>query len=209
VSEYFTPEDFGFIERLPAEGKSISHADSIYLERLNEKIYDVFAAQAIYDVYYDALVAAAKKNHLENRWIDTLDHHRERLFRYLLDNEGDFDDDFMLIFADSLQIPLTSQTREDYELNTQPIEKRINFMSHASEGKYIHAIKMPWRVISTNADSVKGNEVYWHPPVARFLLRDYTMYANTRQINYWAVAVSVVIIAFTFLIFSRRLGTKR
>lgn len=204
VSEYFTPEDFAFIDRLPAEGKSISHADSIYMERLNEKIYDVFAAKAFYDIYYDAMVEAGKKNNIEDRWIDTLDHHRDRLFRYLLNNENDFDDDFMLKFADSLQIPLSPEMKNDYEVLTGPIEKQINFMSHAGEGEYIHCIKMPWTVISTNADSVSGNSMYWRPPVARFLLRDYTMHAQARKLNYWVVGVSVIIIGFTFFIFIRK-----
>ncbi len=204
MSDYFTQEDFAFIDRLPAEGESISLADSLYLKTLNDKIYDVYAARAFYDVYYNALIETATKNQVEKRWIDTLNVHKENLFQHLLKNEDDFDDDFMLKFADSLKLPLPAQSKEDYHEIVKPLEKQIDFMSWAGDGKYKHTIKMPWDVISTNADSVIENELHWAPPVTKFLLRDYTMFAKARKINLWAVGVSVLFIAFTIWIFVRK-----
>lgn len=204
VSDYFTQEDFAFIDRLPAEGESISLADSLYLKTLNDKIYDVYAARAFYDVYYNALIETVTKNQLEKRWIDTLNAHKENLFQHLLKNEDDFDDDFMLKFADSLKLPLPSQSKEDYHEIVKPLEKQIDFMSWAGDGKYKHAIKMPWDVISTNADSVIENELHWAPPVTKFLLRDYTMFAKARKMNVWAVGVSVLFIVFTIWMFMRK-----
>src|SRR5882762_9964961 len=53
--DYFNQEDSAFIQRLPAEGKSISKADSVYLDLLNQKITDHFATKGMYLEYYKAM----------------------------------------------------------------------------------------------------------------------------------------------------------
>src|SRR6267142_7081160 len=62
--DYFTREDYAFIERLPAEGQSISRADSLYLSALNTKIFDQFATRALFEEYFEVLVQVAQKNKL-------------------------------------------------------------------------------------------------------------------------------------------------
>lgn len=204
VSDYFTPEDFAFIERLPAEGEPISHADSIYMVYLNQKIFDLYAQRGLYNAFYAAMIRAVGENHPGQQWIDTLEIKRDELFGLMMGQGNDFEKGKLLEFADSLGIPLTAQLREDYERFTTPVDSRLKFMSVAVEGNYRHQIQMPWTVIQSNADSVAGNELYWHPPVARFLLKDYTMYAESRRMNYWAVIISLLIVAFTLLLLFRK-----
>lgn len=204
IADFFTAEDFSFIDRLPAEGQPITHADSIYLSRLNEKIYDIYAARGYYDLYYEAMMEAARKSAWEPKWLDTLSRHRENLFRYLMEHDNDFDENFMVKFVDSLKLPVSPQLVEEYEKLKAPVDAKIGFMSVAGEGEYAHSIEVPWTVIRTNADSVSGNTLYWNPPVVRFLLRDYTMYAEARRMNYWAVAVSGAVVIITMLLLFRR-----
>src|SRR5690606_40986778 len=64
--------------------------------------------------------------------------------------------------------------------------------SDLSEAEYHHSIEMPWEIVSTNADSVSHNSVYWNPRVVKFLLADYEMYAESRKINYWAFGVTLL-----------------
>jgi len=107
--------------------------------------------------------------------------------------------------ADFLKIPLSPEAREDIRLKSKEVERRINFVSEASSGKFTHNILMPWTVVDTNADSVSNHSLYWHPPVVKFLLTDYTMTARSRKMNVWAVAVSGVVVVLTVgLFFMRR-----
>ena len=84
------------------------------------------------------------------------------------------------------------------------IEKRLEFLSEAYSGKYVHTIKMPWDVVKSNADSVVNNQLFWRPPVVKFLLSDFTMSATARRMNVWAVVVSGMIIALTVVMFVYR-----
>lgn len=202
---FFTDEDFQFIDRLPGEGKPISMADSLYLVRLSEKIYDIYAARAFFDDYYDNLINVVKESEMEQRWADTLKVHKNALFNKLMqENDSDFDDNFILAFADSLHIPVGEQERARYGAVMGPVKKKIDFMSSAAETKYHHSISMPWDVIETNADSTAQNQLYWNPPVTKFLLRDYTMRATARKLNWWTVAVSVGFLIATLYVWLRR-----
>ena len=204
--DYFTPEDYAFIERLPAEGKSISRADSLYLSTLNTKIFDQFATRVLYEEYFQLLVQVLQKNNVDQQWIDQLNRKKEGIYKQLVvKGKESLDDDFMVTFIDSLHIPLAiSVATKDYHALSSGLEKRINFISDAYVGKYGHSVKMPWEVIETNADSVRGTDLFWQPPVTKFLLTDYTMYAKSRRLNYWTLIVSGLVIITTLFVFYKR-----
>ena len=51
-SDFFIPEEYAFIERLPAEGDSITVADSVFAEALSKKIMDVYGIRGILEDHY-------------------------------------------------------------------------------------------------------------------------------------------------------------
>lgn len=206
--DYLTAEDYAFIDRLPAEGKKISRADSLYLSDLNKKIFDVYGLRALFEAYWDINVDILAEHKLGQAWTDTLNRHKEEAFARMTDEDTKeiIDDDYFLIdFMERLHIPLPYETvKRDYLNRIKPLEKITIFISHAHEGKYIHRINMPWTVVNSNADSVAGNSLFWSPPTLKFLLKDYTMQAESRSLNWWAVMVSVLIGGFTVYLFVRK-----
>jgi hypothetical protein len=214
VDDYVTPEDYAFIDRLPAEGKPISKADSLYLDNLHNKLFDVYGLRAIFERHYKIEVRLLKQAGLEERWLDTLNKHKEPIFQSLLKNKDvgeDLlfndagDDDFLLKVMDSLGIPYPAEKMGDrYDAYYQLEDAKTNFSNNASEGKYTHVINMPWTVVSTNADSLAGNRLQWNPPSLKFTLKDYTMYAESRKANYWAFIVTAVLLVFTGYLFLRK-----
>lgn len=204
TDDFFAPEDYAFIDRLPAEGEIISRADSLFLSRLHEKIFDVYGLRAIFESHYQLNETLIRESGLESRWLDTLKAHKENLFGHLA-NKKDVPEDFMFNAMDSLGIPLPSdKMRNRYDELYALEDAKTSFINHASEGKYTHAIKMPWDVVQTNADSIAGNRLQWNPPSIKFLLKDYTMYAEARKLNLWTMVVSVVLLLLTGFIFWKR-----
>jgi hypothetical protein len=204
VDDYVTPEDYSFINRLPAEGKKITPADSLYLKRLHDKLFEDYALRALFENYYTATEKFMRENQLENRWIDTLRAHKRSIFRAIV-IKRDVDDKYLIHTLDSIGIPLSAAQKSaipstivDYE------DGKLAFMSYANDGTYHHQINMPWEVVRTNADSISGNRLFWSPPSIKFLLKDYTLYAESRQLNYSTVAISIAIVALTVFLFVRR-----
>lgn len=204
AEDYFTPEDFAFIDRLPAEGNRISPADSLYLALLNEKIYDHYGARAYFEEYYDILIQLVKTTPNAAAWTDSVLSMKQEVYAKVLADK-DVPDDFILVMADTLGIPLDNPKESPlYKSLLHKLETKVTFITWASEGKYQHAIQMPGTLVETNADSVAGNKVYWRPSPVKFTLRDFTMHARARMMNYWAVAVSAVVVLLTGYLFLRR-----
>lgn len=204
TGDFFTPEDYAFIERLPSEGKMISKADSLYLSRLHDKIFDVYGLRAIFEAHYELNETLLRESGLENRWLDTLKAHKENLYRHLADKK-DVPDDFMFNALDSLGIPFPAEKmRNRYDELYALEDAKTSFINHASEGKYTHIINMPWMVVRTNADSVAVHRLQWNPPSIKFLLTDYTMYADSRKLNLWAIVVSASVLIFTVYLFWKK-----
>jgi len=201
---FITPEDYAFIDRLPAEGKVISKADSFFLSELHQRIFDVYGIRAIYEEHYSLNEKLIKESGLEERWLDTLKKHKESVYQQLVKHQ-DVPDDFMFKAMDSLGIPFPMQKmRARYDELYKLEDAKTNFINHASEGKYTHVINMPWHVVRTNADSVAGSRLQWNPPAIKFLLKDHTMYAEARKVNYWAFAISLLVLGFTGYLFARK-----
>lgn len=204
VTNYVTPEDYSFIDRLPAEGKKITPADSIYLAHLQDKLFGDYSLRALYEQYYDLTVKLMQENHVENRWYDTLRAHKESILRDVV-SRHDISEDYMVDTLDSLGIPLSSAQLSTIRLDLlKAMDGKLSFMSAASDATYRHEINMPWGVIRTNADSISGNQLFWNPPSIKFLIKDHTFYAESRQLNYWTVAVSGGVILLTVFLFVRR-----
>jgi hypothetical protein len=204
TDDYFTAEDYAFIDRLPAEGSPISKADSIYLSDLNKKIYDVYGSRAIYEDFYKLLENLLTENKVDQHWIDSLQKSKEHMYAVLL-KQKDMENDFMLKIADSLGIPKLSQAAsEQYMKEAKAVERKVDYMSEAGNGTYSHKINMPWEVVRSNADSVAGKELFWRPSTTKFLLKGYTMYAESRKMNYWAILVSAIIVIGTGVLMVRK-----
>lgn len=208
IDNYVTPEDYAFIDRLPAEGKKISQADSLYLSELNKKLFDVYGLRALFEAYWNVNLNLLQEHRIDRSWTDTLHQHKEQAFALMTDEESenkDMNDYFMIDFMERLHIPLPYETvRRDYMSRIKPLERTTNFMTTASDGKFTHRINMPWTVVGSNADSVAGNSLFWSPPTLKFLLKDYTMQAESRRLNWWAVMVSALVVGFTVYVFIRK-----
>lgn len=203
--EYFTVEDHAFIKRLPAEGRAMSKADSIYLQQLNTKIFDQYALRAFYEEHYKDLIASLKENEVEQSWIDTVAFYKEDFFVNVVQKDDDLEDDFILRLLDRIKAPLPLDAiHASYKTVSSDFDKRIKFMTKASELKYDHAIELPWDILDSNADSVNGTRAFWRPPVTKFLLSDLTLEAEARSLNLWTVVVSLLILAATVYLFARR-----
>jgi hypothetical protein len=202
--DFFNAEDSSFINRLPSQGKSISKADSVYLEVWNEKLSERFVMQGVFKECYKAMEEVIRKNSIGNNWLDTLKKNRDMIYQEI---EHDGQDDFKFYkIAKKLNIPLSPEKANgDFEALTKEFNSRFKFMMFAYDGKYQNEFEMPWTIIASNADSVAGNTLYWKPLVHKFIYMDYEMYAECRKMNWWAMAISAVVIGVTlFLLWKRK-----
>ncbi len=201
--DYFTREDYAFIDRLPAEGQKISKADELYHQLLHTKIFDEYGEQAMYNELFDlaSIVVTTQPG------IDSLEKHRKDLRDAIekIDDGKDVDESELLLIAiDSFKIPFDKTKVAEFQVAQKKFWKKAVFISTVADGRFVNRVKLPWGVVNTNADSISGNTLMWSPPTIKFLLKDYTMYGECRRLNWWAVIVSLGIIGLTGYLFVRK-----
>ncbi|MCU0419244.1 MAG: hypothetical protein MUC38_06255 [Cyclobacteriaceae bacterium] len=201
VEHYLTEQDFAFIDGLPAEGKSISHADSLFLDALHDRIYDEYASRGYFDEYFALLLKAdiseEKRKQLRGE--------QNKIFESLKNNK-ETEDDFLPALADSLGVVLEA-TSPRHQEERKRIESKLKFMFWASEGHYRHTIEMPGQVLTHNADSISGNRLMWSPPALKFMVRDYSFQAESRISNLWAWVLSAAVVVASVLLWLFRQRT--
>jgi len=81
-------------------------------------------------------------------------------------------------------------------------DSKITFFSHLIEmNDFEQTVEMPGLVTETNSLSLKGNQVEWKVEPLSFLLTDYTMYVESRVVNYWMfVLTGVIVLALLILL---------
>lgn len=205
AQDYFTTEDKAFIDRLPGEGVDISKGDSAFLESLTDRIFKSYGNAGLYHEQMDIIKRYIQKNNLAPQWLDSLHKYENVVFKSIKDDESDKGDPkFAFLMADSLRIPLTNTAEQEFDELSKNLNQRIRFMSFAQYGRYTIVFDMPWTVTNTNADSVAGNKLFWRPIVTKFAIQDYTLVAESRKLNVWAVIVSAALIIITAFIFWKR-----
>lgn len=209
--DYLTQEDYGFIERLPREGAHITKVDSLYLKQLTSKIFDTYGERALFESMCTTLLSLIKQKQIKisDHWIDSLQRHKEKYFALFKKNEKGEDskkvflnESTKLMVLDSMEMLITEKMEVDSLF--KDLTARTSFMSYASEGKYINRIAMPWNIVRSNADSVSGKELFWSPPTIKFLLKDYTMFAESRKLNLWPLVTSILFVGFAGYLFLRK-----
>ncbi|TXH25624.1 MAG: hypothetical protein E6Q96_08920 [Cyclobacteriaceae bacterium] len=201
--DYFTREDYAFIDRLPAEGQKISKADELYLSTLHDKVFSKYGESAMLEEFFSlagiVVTTQPALDSLKKRKTDL-----RAALEKLNDREGVDQNTMLLTALDSFRIPIDQSKMAEFQIAQKKFWKKIGFISTVDDGKFVNRINLPWDVVNTNADSVSGNSLFWAPPTIKFLLKDYTMYGECRRLNWWAVIVSLLVIGFTLYLFIRK-----
>lgn len=209
--EYFTKEDYDFINRMPADGKSISKGDSVYLDLLTEKVGEYFS-KALFEEHFVILLEAIEKNKIDRRWVDSLQRYKGMMYSTLSKNEKEkeMDEAFMIPLLQELNIGFpVNEIAPEYLQKYPALKSRVNFMTqNGAEVKFTHHIKMPWKIITANADSINGTSLFWRPMNIKFMLNDFTMSAESRKLNYWAVLISALVVVGTIAVLISRRTAK-
>ncbi len=84
-------------------------------------------------------------------------------------------------------------------------DAKLAFFNHVVTMRdYTQTVEMPGLITETNSQSLVGNKVKWKVDPTSYLLTDYTMYAESRVVNYWMfVLTGVVVLSLIILLVIR------
>ncbi len=198
LSRFLTQSEVDWLKERVLEDDSAkgmaTREDSLTFERLVpraeewarrnnfEAIFTAFldGVNALNDPSLTAVAIESMKDTLYNRSTKSLDENKidtlRVIFRSMLRNAA----------VDRAWLANTSAFED--------IERRQEFENKTSSHKYVTNVIMPGLITASNARKIEGNTATWQEfkDVARYI--GYTMMVESRQVNWWAVIIALVIV---------------
>lgn len=192
--DFFTEDDYAFMDRTRISEK-LTKEDSIMKAKLDARM-EAYLARGLFEEIYDILKEKILKENAAGDLMPKIDDKKEWLFQAFL--AKDFDTDYLqTLVADSLHVPVKFSSEDKARM--EGLDEKHFF---ALFDRFSHIIEMPQDITASNADSLAGNRAYWFKQGN--LVKDFTMTATSRKINYLAVIATIFIVAAVIFIFLAR-----
>jgi len=91
----------------------------------------------------------------------------------------------------------------EHEMNNR-FEERLKIIESLLEYSIQYELTLPGKVVASNTDLQNGGALKWNVNLFRFLADDYILSAESRKINLWAFAVTLLLIVFSVFCFIRK-----
>jgi hypothetical protein len=113
-------------------------------------------------------------------------------------------DSIRTIFRTVLRTPLVDKAFDANMQALEEVKRRFEFEDMTNSHKYITNVIMPGLITGSNARKIEGNTATWND-YKEFARRfEYTMWVESRQVNWWAVIIALIVVVslLAMLIFS-------
>lgn len=104
-------------------------------------------------------------------------------------------DTLRLVFAGVLKNPLVEKAWQANASGFNEIERRIEFEQRTNSHKYVTHVVMPGIITASNARKIEGNTATWQDFKDYAHHIEYTMWVESRQVNWWAVIIAFIVVA--------------
>ena len=87
--------------------------------------------------------------------------------------------------------------------------QRLAFQQQMFENSYRATAEMPGLIVSTNAATIEGNSVTWEDFITHGLISDYELWVESREMNWWMIYLTGIVVILGFLLLIIPLFWKR
>jgi hypothetical protein len=103
-------------------------------------------------------------------------------------------DTLRFIFASVLKNPAVHKAWQANAAGFEEIKRKIEFEERTNSNQYVTNVAMPGIITGSNARKIEGNVATWidFKDYAHHI--EYTMWVESRQVNWWAVIVALVVV---------------
>ena len=103
-------------------------------------------------------------------------------------------DTLRFVFASTLRSPLVEKAWRANASGIADVKRRMEFEHKTNSHKYVTNVVMPGLITRSNARKIEGNKATWQDfkDYARHF--GYTVWVESRQVNWWAVIVALVVV---------------
>ena len=191
AENFLTPEEIEF-RKLPSviREELLAGPDSLRYKSLNDSLDShteiwlirSFVSEWIGDV--SSLCASSGKDTLV---AGTLRAHAAKFDESALADDG-FDNTCAEILGDSIFQKVKPDLDSAMKISEKKFDRSLSFKS------YTMKTVLPLKVMASNGYAMPGGEITWPVNGDLFLTDDYIMWAETREVNYWAIFLTTLVL---------------
>lgn len=190
AEEFLSPEEIGFLN-LPRKVKInlLTGADSSKYRTLGDTLdekSDVWFARSVISEWIEIAGALCEASGKDSLTTEMLRSHKDDFFKQLGENTE---------FGAGCDSVLGAGIYEAFEteLDSAKTVAEERFDLSFSFAEYTMQVIMPSEIISTNGYRDPDGWISWPVSGELFLNTDYTLYAQSRSINYWAIIITLLL----------------
>jgi len=103
-------------------------------------------------------------------------------------------DTLRIVFTNVLRNPLVEKVWQANAPGFNEIKRKIEFEQRTNSHKYVTHVVMPGIIMGTNARKIEGNTATWQDFKDYAHHIEYTMWIESREVNWWGVGISAVVV---------------
>jgi hypothetical protein len=207
LTQYMTPAEMEFwLAHENSNGKEVfrSVEDSLAFDRI-DKIGPEWDTRNKFEGFFTLFTKGVEKLNDPGLTAKIVIAAKESLYSHcgpILGKSADVSDTLKEEMQRVLGTPIVNRVFDTNIDGFQELERQMKFSLDMMAMPYKKAsIVMPGLITATNAESIEGSQLGWRDFMARLYVGDFTMWAQSRVVNWWAVVVTgIVVILLTVLI---------
>lgn len=169
AEEFFSGHDLARIEK---------GVDTSWINKQTER----WQQRNLMEEIFQAVVKGAQREKFTSITAEAVSSRKEEFFRKVTTLEKGDIDIMIPILNEMFNTNEASLLRNDLREVNSRIEKKIELMGRA-EGDYENEVTLPGIIVNTNAGALVGNKAIWNFNADKYLIRDFEMYAESRELN--------------------------
>jgi hypothetical protein len=198
VTEFISGAELDWLKKmmLPGEsGRELStRGDSLAFESITPRIQEADwrnRFEAVYNAFLDG-VRMLNNPSLTSSVVRPLKDSLYKRSAKAIDKNNI--DTLRIIFAGVLKSPLVVKAWDANSSGIDNIKRRMEFEQTTNSHKYVTNVVMPGIITGSNARKIEGNMATWQDfnDYARYI--EYTMWVESRQVNWWAVILASIVV---------------
>ncbi len=195
LSEYISTAELDLFVRHEMEKKPYpSRGDSLALDDASDR-YEEWNQRNMFEPFFTLFlegVSAINDPGLPPSRVVSL---KDTLYRRSVPFFGSGNIDTLeTIFTNVLRTPLVRKAFAAKAEEFTHFQQKLQFHETVLRIPYKSSAVMPGLITETNAPTIEGNTVTWSNFMGYCSLRDYTMWARSRVVNWWAAVITGVVL---------------
>jgi hypothetical protein len=172
---------------------------------LEDKVEAWMQANVIEEIYAAVIESLKETNH-PSLSIDVMSTNKDLFYSTLIEDELDLDslDELVKYILELCEGYYGSKTvwvlEEQFLPKAKVVWDKLNFLEDLWTDHYENYVTMPGLILDTNSEEIDGNTVSWELVHQYFLVKDYTMWVESRVVNRWALVVTGIIVSVAFIL---------